>query len=79
MLVYDATSEKNRIHTSQQDVRERLVSKQEAIDLLVTIPGINEHAASVNIAEIGTDMTIFKMITILPRGQALIQQPPEHR
>ncbi|WP_245947862.1 IS110 family transposase [Paenibacillus sambharensis] len=49
-----------QIRLVEQDIRNRLASKQEAIDLLVTIPGINEQAASVIIAEIGTDMTVFK-------------------
>lgn len=44
----------------EQQIRTHLANKQEALDLLVTIPGINENAASVILAEIGTDMGQFK-------------------
>lgn len=44
----------------EQEIRERLATKQEAVDLLVTIPGVNEQAASIILAEIGTDMSQFK-------------------
>ena len=43
----------------EQEIRQRLANKQEALDLLVTIPGVNEQAASVILAEIGTDMNQF--------------------
>lgn len=38
----------------------RLESRRESVELLTTIPGINEQAASIIIAEIGTDMSQFK-------------------
>jgi transposase len=37
-----------------------LSAKQEAVDLLVTLPGVNYQAASIILAEIGTDMSQFK-------------------
>ncbi|WP_213531641.1 transposase, partial [Paenibacillus cisolokensis] len=49
-----------QIEQVEQDIRRRLADKQEALDLLNTIPGVNEQAASVIIAEMGTDMTRFK-------------------
>lgn len=44
----------------EDEIRKSLAAKQEAVDLLTTIPGVNEQAASIIIAEIGTDMTQFK-------------------
>lgn len=44
----------------EQEIRVRLAEKQEALDLLVTIPGINEQSASIILGEIGTDMGQFK-------------------
>jgi len=49
-----------QIEKVEQDIRNRLASKREAMDLLISIPGINEQAASIIIAEIGTDMSAFK-------------------
>jgi transposase len=49
-----------QIQRVEQEIRRRIADKQEAMDLLVTIPGVNEQAASVILAEIGTDMTRFK-------------------
>ncbi|WP_235911135.1 IS110 family RNA-guided transposase [Heliobacterium mobile] len=50
----------NQIVQVERDIRQRLVDKQEAVSLLTIIPGVNEQAASVIIAEIGTDMNHFK-------------------
>ena len=44
----------------ENDLYARLSEKRESIELLSSIPGINEQAASIIIAEIGTDMTQFK-------------------
>jgi transposase len=44
----------------EQQVRVHLEEKRNALELLISIPGINEQAASVILAEIGTDMTAFK-------------------
>lgn len=44
----------------EQEIRKLVEKQQEAIDLLKTIPGINDQAAAVIIAEIGTDMSQFK-------------------
>lgn len=44
----------------EKQIRERLADKQESFDLLLTIPGVNENAASVILAELGTDMSQFK-------------------
>lgn len=49
-----------QIELVEQDIRRRLADKQEALDLLTTIPGVNEQAASIIIAEIGTNMNNFK-------------------
>ncbi|WP_339292446.1 IS110 family transposase [Paenibacillus sp. FSL W8-0187] len=49
-----------QIEQVEQDIRGRLANKQEAMDLLTSIPGINEQAASIIVAEIGTDMSAFK-------------------
>lgn len=47
------------IQAIDQEIASRLQEQREAVDLLVTIPGINEQAASIIIAEIGTDMEQF--------------------
>lgn len=44
----------------EKDLYARLHEKRESIELLCSIPGINEQAASIIISEIGTDMTQFK-------------------
>lgn len=44
----------------EKDLYARLNEKRESIELLCSIPGINEQAASIIISEIGTDMTQFK-------------------
>lgn len=51
----------------EQQIREideqifvRLQGRREAVELLMTIPGINEQAAAIIIAEIGTDMEQFR-------------------
>lgn len=44
----------------EKEIRNHLIAKQEAVDLLVTIPGVNEQSASIILAEIGTDMSQFK-------------------
>lgn len=51
----------------EQQIRTHLANKQEGLDLLVTIPGINENAASVILAEIGTDMGQFKKTSTASR------------
>lgn len=48
------------IFNVELEIQNRLSSKREAVSLLTTIPGINEQAASIIIAEIGTDMKHFK-------------------
>lgn len=44
----------------EQDIRYRLASKQEAMELLTSIPGVYEQAPSIIVTEIGTDMSAFK-------------------
>lgn len=44
----------------EEQIRQYLLNKQECVDLLTTIPGVNENAAAIILAEIGTDMTQFK-------------------
>jgi transposase len=48
------------IERVEQEIHDHLSAKQEAVDLLVTIPGVNHQAASIILAEIGTDMSQFK-------------------
>lgn len=43
-----------------EQIYERLKDRREAVELLSTIPGINEQSASIIIAEIGTDMAQFR-------------------
>jgi transposase len=50
----------DQIKQVEQEIFRLLAEKQEAVDLLTTIPGINEQAASIILAEIGTDMTHFQ-------------------
>jgi transposase len=49
-----------QIEKIEQEIFHRLAEKQEVLDLLTSIPGVNEKAASIIIAEIGTDMKHFK-------------------
>ena len=44
----------------ENQIRQRLAAKQEALHLLMSVPGVHEQAASMILAEIGTDMTQFK-------------------
>jgi transposase len=44
----------------EMELRMRLNEKHNAIELLTSIPGVNEQAATVILAEIGMDMTQFK-------------------
>ena len=48
------------IQQIDEQVLTRLQDRREAVELLVTIPGINEQSASIIVAEIGTDMTQFR-------------------
>ncbi|WFB59593.1 transposase [Paenibacillus sp. BR1-192] len=41
-------------------IRNYTQDKEESFNLLLTVPGVNENAAAVIIAEIGTDMSQFK-------------------
>lgn len=43
----------------EQEIRAHIADKQEAFDLITTVPGINENAAAIILAEIGTDMEQF--------------------
>jgi len=43
-----------------EQIYERLKDRRETVELLSTIPGINEQSASIIIAEIGTDMAQFR-------------------
>ena len=43
----------------EQEVRAHITDKQEAFDLITTVPGINENAAAIIVAETGTDMDQF--------------------
>lgn len=47
------------IQQIDQEIYSRLQGRREAVELLVTIPGVNEQSASIIIAEIGTDMEQF--------------------
>lgn len=48
------------INQVEDQIKAHLADKQEAISLLTTVPGINEQAASIILAEIGTNMSHFK-------------------
>ncbi|WP_436663945.1 transposase [Alicyclobacillus acidoterrestris] len=43
----------------EQEIRAHIADKQEAFELITTVPGINENAAAIILAEIGTDMEQF--------------------
>jgi len=47
------------IEVLESDIIQLLSPYQEAVDLLVTIPGIQKDAAAGILAEIGCDMTMF--------------------
>lgn len=49
----------NETQEVDEQIRFRLQQRREAVELLITIPGINEQSASIIIAEIGTDMSQF--------------------
>ncbi|WP_169794279.1 transposase, partial [Alicyclobacillus shizuokensis] len=43
----------------EAEIRAHVADKQEAFELITTIPGINENAAAIILAEIGADMDQF--------------------
>ncbi|GLG02274.1 hypothetical protein Alches_23150 [Alicyclobacillus hesperidum subsp. aegles] len=43
----------------EEEIRAHIADKQEGFDLITTVPGINENAAAIILAEIGTDMEQF--------------------
>jgi transposase len=49
-----------QIEQVEQGIFRLLAEKQETVNLLTSIPGVNERAASVIIAEMGTDMEHFQ-------------------
>ncbi|WP_051459315.1 IS110 family RNA-guided transposase [Paenibacillus zanthoxyli] len=44
----------------EEQIRQNLADKQEAFELLLTVPGVNENAAAIILAKIGTDISVFK-------------------
>ncbi|CAM4066899.1 Transposase IS116/IS110/IS902 C-terminal domain-containing protein [Cohnella lubricantis] len=48
------------IEQVEAETRRRLEDKQNALELLISIPGINEQSAMIILAEIGLDMSQFK-------------------
>jgi transposase len=50
----------DQIRQVEQEIFRLLAEKREAMDLLTSIPGIHDQAASIILAEIGTDMTHFQ-------------------
>jgi transposase len=49
-----------QVEQVEQEIFRLLAEKQETVNLLTSIPGVNERAASVIIAEMGTDMEHFQ-------------------
>ncbi|QSO52896.1 transposase [Alicyclobacillus curvatus] len=43
----------------EHEIRAHIVDKQEALELITTVPGINTNAAAIILVEIGTDMEQF--------------------
>ena len=49
----------NQLQTIEKEINEYVKPYREEIEILDSIPGINETAATVIVAEIGTDMSFF--------------------